>query len=250
MNTHHEPFFIKNNHADSILFYIHGILGSPFEFRRIIEWLKVDSVDYKAILLPGHGDSGSSFSGSSESHWRNHVENELAILKNSYSKIFLIGHSLGGLLALNVSVKTHVDGIVLLNTPIKTRMSIRQIGMSMRVLFSSKTKFDPMLDTYRKTFSVGLNDWWTLPFWLNRLLDVNRIARRTISILHKIDTPVLIYQSRHDETVHPVSAEILKHHLGGNLISLKYLNHSTHAYFVDEEFNEIIKGIVKLIHTS
>lgn len=162
-------------------------------------------------------------------------------------QLILIGHSLGGLLALNAALQYPVEGIILLNTPIKTRISIQQISMSLRVLLSSGKAKDPMICTYRETFSVDLSDWWTMPLWIPRLLDVNRVACQTEKILNEVKVPVILFQSIHDETVNPKSAEILKRGLGDYLISLSYLNISTHAYFVNEEFNEVIKGIKRFL---
>mgnify|MGYP002391799622 CR=1 FL=1 len=119
--------------------------------------------------------------------------------------------------------------------------------MSLRVLLSSENQDDPILRTYRETFSVDLSDWWTLPLWFPRLLDINRVASLTEKILKEVKFPVILFQSIHDETVNPKSAEMLKRGLGDHLISLSYLNNSTHAYFVKEEFNEIIKVIKRFI---
>ncbi len=247
MNHNHEPFSIGSTASDFVILYMHGIMGSPFEFRRIAEALKDENIYFKALLLPGHGCNGYAFFRSDADTWQTHVNQEISHLKETYSKIILIGHSLGGLLALNASLIYPVDGIVLLNTPIKTRISIHQISMALRVILSSGKADDPMIRTYRETFSVALNDWWTLPLWIPRLLDVNRVASQTEKILTEVKVPVILFQSIHDETVNPKSAEILKRGLGDHLISLSYLNKSTHAYFVNEEFNEIIKGIKKFL---
>lgn len=247
MNPNHEPFSIKSVSSDLAILYIHGIMGSPLEFRRITEALKDENIHFKALLLPGHGSNGYAFARTGANTWQTHVKREIHHLKNNYSRIILIGHSLGGLLALNASLQYPVDGIVLINTPIKTRISFQQISMSLRVLLSSENANDPMIRTYRETFSVSLNDWWTLPLWIPRLLDVNRVASQTEKILNEVKIPVILFQSIHDETVNPKSAEILKRGLGDHLMSLSYLNKSTHAYFVYEEFNEIIKGINKFL---
>jgi esterase/lipase len=82
------------------------------------------------------------------------------------------------------------------------------------------------------------------------LLDVNRVANQTEKILHEVNVPVILFQSIHDETVNPKSAEILKRGLGEYLLSLSYLDKSTHAYFINEEFNEIIKGIKRFLPGS
>jgi esterase/lipase len=93
---------------------------------------------------------------------------------------------------------------------------------------------------------VGLKDWWSLPLWIPRLLDIRRIARETSSILNQVTVPVMIFQSRRDETVNPESVEFINRGLG-NPVSFTYLQQSTHAYFELEEFNQIIKGIKRLI---
>jgi carboxylesterase len=250
MNHNHEPFSIESGPSDLAILYIHGIMGSPLEFRRIVNALKGENIHFKALLLPGHGRNGYDFARTSTHEWQAHVNQEISHLKNIYSKIILIGHSLGGLLALNAVLLYPVDGIILLNTPIKTRISFQQISMSLWVLLSSGNANDPMIRTYRETFSVAFSDWWTMPLWIPRLLDVNRVARKTATILNEVNVPVIIFQSIHDETVNPTSAEILKRGLGNHLLSLTYLNKSTHAYFINEEFNEIIKGIKRFLPGS
>lgn len=243
----HEPFSIDSVSSDLAILYIHGIMGSPLEFRRIAKALEDENIHCKALLLPGHGSNGYDFARTSVNCWQTHVIQEIGDLKKSQSKLILIGHSLGGLLALNAALQCPVNGIVLLNTPIKTRISFQQISMSLRVLLSSENQDDPMLRTYRETFSVDLSDWWTLPLWIPRLLDVNRVASQTEKILHEVKVPAILFQSIHDETVNPKSAEIFKRGLGDHLMSLSYLNKSTHAYFVNEEFYEIIKGIKRFL---
>jgi carboxylesterase len=247
MQNNHEPFSIETSTSDMVILYIHGIMGSPHEFRRIVHALYEENIHFKALLLPGHGSNGYDFARTKADTWQTHVNREIHHLKNNYSRIILIGHSLGGLLALNAALQYPVDGIVLLNTPIKTRISFQQVSMSLRVLLGSGKVNDPMIRTYRETFSVDLSDWWTIPLWIPRLLDINRFARQTEKILHEIMVPVILFQSINDETVNPVSAEILKRELGDQLLSLTYLNKSTHAYFVDDEFNEIIKGIKRFL---
>lgn len=246
MNPKHQPFTCGPLESDLAILYIHGILGSPVEFRRIANALRPFHFYGEALLLPGHGGSGYEFAVTQPDAWQVHVDLTLAELQKTYSKIILVGHSLGGLLALNASRQVPVEGIVLLNTPIKTRITWRHISLSMRVLFSSANTQDPLISTYRDAFSVGLKDWWSLPLWIPRLLDIRRIARETSSILNQVTVPVMIFQSRQDETVNPESAEFLNRGLG-NPVSFTYLQQSTHAYFELEEFNQIIKGIKRLI---
>lgn len=247
MNPKHQSFTCGSVVSEIAILYIHGILGSPVEFHRIANALQPRVFHGKAILLPGHGGSGFNFATTKADDWQDHVLQTLIDLRKKYPNIILIGHSLGGLLALEASLHVPVNGIVLLNTPIQTRISVRQISLSLRVLFSSQHRYDPLVSTYRESFSVGIRDFWTLPLWIARFLDVRRIARQTKRILDQVFIPVMIFQSLKDETVNPYSAKILTRDLNEHVLSLTYLEHSTHAYFENEEFTEIIQGINRLI---
>jgi len=247
MNRNHQPFNIESGKSDLMILYIHGIMGSPLEFRRIADAL--NSVNYhgKALLLPGHGGSGYNFAVTQPQSWQDHVNRSLAAVRKDYANIILIGHSLGGLLALQASLQVPVEGIVLINTPIRTRISFRQISLSLQVLFRSRKSNNPLVSAYRESFSVSIRDFWSLPLWSLRLLDISRIAKKTMTILNEVTVPVIVFQSRPDETVKPDSADVLKRGLGAHVISLTYLHTSTHAYFEIEEFNQIIMGIKRLI---
>lgn len=247
MNPQHQPFSVKSASSDLIIVYIHGLMGSPIESQKI--WNSLDNLKFhgQAILLPGHGGSAYDFGTNGPVAWQSHVNRILADLHKSYARIILIGHSLGGLLALQASLQVPVNGIILLNTPAKTHITSRQLSISARVLFDSDQAHDPLISAYRESFSVGMKDFWNLPLWIPRLLDIHKVAHQTMTLLNEVTAPVMIFQSRQDETVNPNSAEQLKKGLGEHAIALTYLNKSSHAYFLDEEFNEITQGIKRLI---
>lgn len=246
--NNHVAFSFESNDSDTIILCIHGVLGSPGQFLIFANKLQEDNINVKSILLPGHGGKGKEFAFTKPETWQTYVNEEVARLKQKYQHIFLIGHSLGGLLALNTSLTQSINGIVLLNTPIYTRITWQQLSLSMRVLLSSKNNNNPVLNTYRDSFGVMINDWWTLPFWIPRLLDVQRVGRNTLKILNEINVPVLIFQSQHDETVNPKSAEIfhrkLIHHQG----SIQILVNSMHAFFDPQESQEIVDQMKRFIH--
>lgn len=250
MNPKHEPIFFKSGTSDLMIVYIHGFMGSPVESLKIWKYLEPLNFNGQAILLPGHGGNAHDFSANGPDAWQSHVNLTLERLRESYGRIILIGHSMGGLLALKASLKVSVNGIVLLNTPVKSHISLRSIFISARVLFSSAQSHDPLISAYREAFSVGMNDFWNLPLWIPRFLDIQRLSKQTIPLLNKVTVPVMIFQSRQDETVNPKSAEQLYNGLGVHAIALSFLNKSTHAYFIEEDFEKIIQGIKRLIEIT
>ena len=248
MNPHnHQPFTLEAETSETVILCIHGILGSPGQFLAFATLLNGKNINVKSLLLPGHGGNGKDFAFTKPTAWQDHVDQEISKLKEKYEFIYLMGHSLGGLIALNASIKQSINGIVLLNTPIRTRITWQQLTLSFRVLTSSKKLDDLLIQTYRDSFGVHLTDWWTLPLWLPRLLDVNRLGQKFLKKLKDVDSQVLIYQSRHDETVVPGSAEILKNSLHQCRVSLNYLEKSTHAFFEKNDLQVIIEDVKNLI---
>jgi carboxylesterase len=199
-------------------------------------------------LLPGHGAGGKDFIKSGPLDWQAHVLNDIDYHFQNNEEIFLIGHSLGGLLALQAATQFNIAGIVLINTAMRTRMSLQQMMLSLKVLFTSKNSNDPIVSSYRNSFGVGLHDWWTLPAWSLKLLDVLKVAKQTKKLLSQVKTRIHIFQSIDDETVHPKSAELLKRGLNNSTVQVTYLQNSMHAYFDPEDLQLITEGIKELVN--
>lgn len=107
----------KNSRGKAILL-LHGFTSSPAVYRQIIPSLK----DYDAIycpILPGHANSIDAFSKSTSEQWLDCSYSAYLSLASNYEKIDVLGLSLGGLLALNVSNKFPVNHLYLLAPAIK-----------------------------------------------------------------------------------------------------------------------------------
>ncbi len=104
-------------HGKAILL-LHGFTSSPAVYREIIPALK----DYDAIycpVLPGHAKSIDEFSKATAEQWLDCSYNAYLSLAANYKKIDVLGLSLGGLLALNVSHKFPVNHLYLLAPALK-----------------------------------------------------------------------------------------------------------------------------------
>ncbi|MGE6257575.1 alpha/beta fold hydrolase [Heyndrickxia sporothermodurans] len=93
----------KNNHAKDTFVLIHGFLSSSFSFRHLIPYLHIH-YHVISVDLPPFGQSGKhpKYKYSYEN-----LANTIVTLVSSlgYKNFYLIGHSMGGQIALNIMLQ-------------------------------------------------------------------------------------------------------------------------------------------------
>jgi carboxylesterase len=110
-----EPFYFPGNDTGCLL--IHGFSGSPSEMRLLGEYLADKGYSVLGIRLPGHGTKIEDLNRITWQDWSNAVQDGWHILHPNTKRIFLIGFSMGGALALYQASILPVEGLVCLSTP-------------------------------------------------------------------------------------------------------------------------------------
>ncbi|NLC84150.1 MAG: alpha/beta fold hydrolase [Ruminococcaceae bacterium] len=230
-----EPFS-WHSAKDTIVIFIHGFLGSPDVFRVPARRLHELGYASAALLLPGHGGDAHAFTNTNELDWISHVHAEIDCLRNGYSRVFLLGHSLGGLLALDYTAEhpeNPVNGIILMGTPLGLRFHVNIIRTSLRLYLTPPKEDDSVTAAYRLGF--GLEKPLLNPFAVVRPgLALWRMIHQTRKKLSRVKVPTLIIQSRSDETAAPSSASLFSQLLGGKS-RVVCLYSSLHAWIHPDE---------------
>ncbi|MBX7057460.1 MAG: alpha/beta fold hydrolase [Leptospirales bacterium] len=101
---------------------IHGYGGSPFNVRPLGEFLH--SLGHTAIgpLLPGHGTRIEDLARTRFQHWESYIERMYLEERSRYRKLFLVGFSMGGAVALRIASR-HADtfrpaGLITISSPV------------------------------------------------------------------------------------------------------------------------------------
>ncbi|MFX1390381.1 MAG: alpha/beta fold hydrolase [Promethearchaeota archaeon] len=127
-------FYYDNNREGTPLLFIHGWLGSSIEWRYQLFYF--DSKKHILLLdLPGFGKSDKPKIDYSVDFFSEKIISVLKLLKYNY--IYIIGHSFGGLIALNIAYQypNLIKKLVLISTPIPNPRSIRE---KLKVLLVNK----------------------------------------------------------------------------------------------------------------
>jgi len=135
-----EAIYLNGNKIGCLL--LHGFCSSPFEMRLLGEYLHKQNYTVHIPLLPGHGTSPKFLRNYSWYSWYDHAKNELFQLRNICKKVFVIGLSLGGTLALHLSAHYEVNGVAALAP-----------GLFLKNKFSFLSHLIHPIIRYKKNFS-------------------------------------------------------------------------------------------------
>jgi len=108
----HQPFLWAGGAPAALL--IHGFPGTPAELRPLATSLHQAGWTVQGLLLPGFGPQIERLFTCTHGDWAEAVAEAAAALRRDHSPLVLIGHSMGGALALAEAARAPVDGLVLL----------------------------------------------------------------------------------------------------------------------------------------
>lgn len=124
------PSFKLGSNSNEAFLLIHGYSSSKGEFVELAYDLAEKGYDCFCIDLRGHGENENPL----DEHVLNDVEGAVKELKESYKKVYAIGHSLGGLLAL----KSSADFAFAISPPLMKRVA--DVAKFMLLLNSCKVR--------------------------------------------------------------------------------------------------------------
>lgn len=227
--------------ADTVVVFVHGICGSPSQFSFLLEPAREMGFSLVCLLLPGHGGSSRDFARTGKKEWENYVVQRVEELAKGYKNIYMVGHSLGGLLSMQAVLQLDcIKGLFLLCLPIHIRSGLKAIIRGVRIAFSSGNETDPILSAAVSANSVSVSSLFSYVTWLPRLLELLRLSYVIERRLGEIGTQAFVLQSGDDEYISKHSERVIDRGLQNCPHQVIGLRDSTHFYFTQGD-RELIK---------
>ncbi|NEX11327.1 MAG: alpha/beta hydrolase [Prosthecochloris sp.] len=232
---------------------IHGFTATLESVMGLVDPLREMGVRVSVPVLRGHGaDSPEMLRGVTWQDWMKDAETAFLELSQSVDRVFVVGHSMGGLIALNLAAKyrERIDGVVVaapairlvsMLAPDRPLHFLTPILQSVVRNWDLKVAFsDPDEDGARVHYS------WAPTDAIRSFFD---LISFTHSRLHDISCPVLILHNRAEKTVLPESASIVYDNIATpeEDKELVWLERSEHQMFCDCEKERAIAIIVDYI---
>ena len=220
--------------------FIHGFMGSPKQFEYLFPIASAHGFFPQALLLPGHGSTLDEFCKTPAQAWQAHVHKELTSLRETYSKILLVGHSMGGLLAVSEAARDAVCicGLLAIAFPLHLKVSLKGISTNIRYIKKRVNKTDKFVTAAKAASGVAgislLNSIKLLP----NVMQLKRISALARSDLRCFELPLTLIQSNNDEWVSGKSASFARRIL--KCPKIVELSESGHFWYSETD-KEIIK---------
>lgn len=239
-----EPFLLGNGPVGCLL--LHGFSSSPEEMTYLGAFLADSGHTVLGVRLAGHGTNPEALRRTRWCDWLLSVEEGLALLRARTDRCFVIGQSMGGMVALVSAAVYPLAGAVAISTP------FLRFGHRDRARWLVQRLFTPIVrKDVREHPQWGARREADYPAYARFPIDVfwqlARLQEAMEEALPTIATPVLLLQSRDDHGIPEDSLGQLGQRLGSRAKELVWLEGIGHSMVRDTGRNEVFSHIERFV---
>ena len=197
------------------ILFVHGIQGSPVQFRFLIERLPED-IRVRNLLLPGHGADVKAFRRSGQEQWLAAVRQAAEELREQCDRLIFVGHSMGCLLGLESERER--PGIfaekLLLCCPFRIRPTYRYLRNNLLASRPAKPTDDPFVQAAREANGVTAAHPAQYLTCAHPYLELLRLMREVRKDCALPACKITFVFSEKDEIVSPRSVRLARERFG------------------------------------
>lgn len=243
MENHHQEFS-RLSDSETIVIFVHGIQGSPQQFRFLTKNIP-ENIDFISVLLPGHGGTVSHFRKCGRKEWTESFSRLCADLRKRYQKIYFVGHSMGCLIGIDGMLHhgAAFEGMLLLACPLKIRINFGYFATCFRAMRAKDAASDP-LRAVQEACSVEIRNPLEMLSCVRPYGGLLSLILQCSREFRKLRTKICMVQSDHDEIV---SGRSLRVAAGAPNLEAITVPGSGHFYYSPEAKAIICRQLQKFL---
>ncbi|MGI6189749.1 MAG: alpha/beta fold hydrolase [Clostridiales bacterium] len=214
---------------------IHGFGGSPEEMNPLAEYLHNEGITTLSPVLKGHTGRKSDLQGISYKQWIESGKNALTELSRMCKDIFVIGFSMGGLVAASLPYSKQVKGIATLNTPVYPWNPGGILGNLLKDI--KKGTFEHL-----KFYALS-----SVRFPFSTLIEFLKFLHNAKPKFKDLRCPLFVAQALEDDVVQPKSAVYIHRNAGSISKTLKFYKGSGHLICYSSAASKLFSDVFSFI---
>lgn len=216
---------------------IHGFAGGSYDYGDLGNDLQIyRNFDVFTFTLPGHDKL--KINNVTKEDWIKAGEDQIEkIIKNGYKSIYIIGHSMGGIIASHLASKYKEVKKLVLAAPAFKYLSFKDDKIDIVESLKKVPKLFIDYDSDTVISRILKSPILTIKEFMN-------LAEAHTDDVKNIKIPTLILHGTQDELVPVDSVNYVYDNISSTSVTLIELNNTTHDLFINDRYEEIKKIII------
>jgi carboxylesterase len=245
-----EPFFFPGNRLGVPpgkppgCLLVHGFTGSPKEMRWMGAYLAGQGCTVLGVRLAGHATRPEDMLHCQWRDWAGSVEDGYHLLRGVTDQVFIMGLSMGGVLALLFAAQHPVSGVVAMSTPYALPPNPRL--QMIRWIHWIQPRVEKGPPNWHNP-AAGL-DHVDYPYYPTlAIAELNDLLAEMRAALPAVKVPVLLAHSRQDTGVAPENMERIYASLGSADKQMLWVEDSGHVITREPERQRVFEAAHQFI---
>lgn len=223
---------------------IHGFTGNPTEVEPLVTHIRRNT-DWHIVVptLPGHGEH-LALKGISYNQWIEHAERELQNLLKICDKVYVIGFSMGGLIASYLAVHYPIEKLILLSAAayyVNPKQLLVDVSEMVKDTLKGRLKENELFIRYSRKLKETP---------IAATLQFRKLVATIKPLINRVTIPTLIAQGESDGVVPPRSAHYLYENIATPEKKLIFLKESKHLICHCNERDKLFCEIVDFLQDA
>lgn len=218
---------------------IHGFAGGNYDFGNLNNDIQIYSdIDVFTFTLPGHDKL--IVSNVTKEDWINRSEEQLKnIINNNYDEIYIIGHSMGGVIATYLASKYKEVTKLILAAPAFEFFKFKDNKISLKNAINSF----PLFHNYK--LKEILSRILRMP--IRTVKEFSNLINKYGKNIKNVTCPTLIIYGKDDKIVPYTAIEYVYNNISSKSITLYTIKDVNHNIFTGKRYEEIKNIIINFL---
>ncbi len=221
---------------------VHGFAGGTYDEEELANFLELNPFyDVFQFTLPGHK---TNLSKVKYEQWIDASKNQIEwLIENGYKNIYVIGHSMGGVIATYLAATYKEVKKLILAAPAFQYL----IMENEKINVTKSLKSTPSIV---KTYGIEEIFGRILKLNPSAVKEFMNLVKEYYNCPKDVFCPILIIQGKKDNIVRTSSSKYVYNSVKSKIKKIVYVNDLTHDVFYSKRSNEIYNIILKFLKNS